>query len=296
MREIFGNQALVVTPMQVDGTLDEKGLRQILDYVIDGGAHGVLILGSTGEFFSLSPAERREVIRIAAEHVRGRVALGVGTADTGSQLAGELAAYAEQAGADYVLVPPPYYAPLSMNTAEGIFQFFREIAVSTKATIMVYDGGSGIEVPLEVLRRLARETANVRAVKVNLAGPLKVTAIQEAGMTAFCGTDALTMLMMRYGADGFTLGVGNLQPAETTRLYDRCRAGDWDGAREIFYGTLLPLINVTLASLPQFIACFKMVLYWKGLIASPTVRRPLVPLDDVRTAELEAVARRVGLR
>jgi 4-hydroxy-tetrahydrodipicolinate synthase len=295
MREIFGNQALVVTPMTDDGAIDEASLRRMLDFVVGGGAHGVLVLGSTGEFFSLGREERERVIRIAAEQVSGRCALGVGTADTGSGLAAELARFAERQGADYVLIPPPYYAPLSMNTERGIYAFFREIAEAAPIRIMLYDGGSGIEIPIDVIRRLREETPNVCAIKVNVVKPAKVRAIQAAGLTAFCGMDAVTMPMMRYGADGFTLGVGNLLPSETSRLYDQCKAGNWDGAAATYYGSLLPVINATLAFLPEYVASFKLLLHWMGIIDSPAVRAPLVPLDEVRQAEIRASAKRVGL-
>ena len=294
-REIFGNQALLVTPMTDDGAVDERSLRRMLDFVIDGGAHGVLVLGSTGEFFTLSRDERERVIRIAAEQVAGRCALGVGTADTGSQLATELARFAAEQGADYVLIPPPYYAPLSMNTERGLYTFFREIAEGAQIPIMLYDGGSGIEIPIDVIRRLHQEAPNVCAIKVNVVKPAKVQAIQDAGLTAFCGMDALTMPMMRYGADGFTLGVGNLQPRETTKLYEHCKVGEWDDAASVFYGTLLPTINATLAFLPEYVASFKLLLHGMGIIDSPTVRAPLVALDDVRRAELQGAAQRVGL-
>ena len=294
-QEILGNQALVVTPMTDDGSVDEASLRRMLDFVIEGGAHGVLVLGSTGEFFSLDQAERQRVIQVAAEQVAGRCALGVGTADTGSRLAAELARFAEDAGADYVLIPPPYYAPLSMNTEQGVHAFFHEIAQAAPIRIMLYDGGSGVEIPIDVIRRLSEEASNVCAIKVNVVKPAKVQAIQAAGLKALCGMDAVTMPMMRYGADGFTLGVGNLLPRETTQLYEQCKEGNWDGAADTYYSSLLPVINATLAFLPEYVASFKLLLHWMGVIASPTVRAPLVPLDKVRQAEIRAAARRVGL-
>jgi len=294
-KEIFGNQALMVTPMRADGSLDIEGLRRIIDYVIEGSVHGMLFLGSTGEFFSLTAEERSEVMRAAADQNRGRVTLGFGTADTGSRLVAEATAEAARVGADYVLVAPPYYAPLTMNSEEGLFQFFRAVGAASSIPVMLYDGGSAIEIPMSVIRRVSKEVPSVRAVKLNVPYPAKVSAIKEAGLAAVCGIEALTMLMLSYGIDGFTLGVADLLPRETTVLFDRFRKGDIQGARDVYYSTLLPLINVALASLPQYIACFKMVLYWKGLIQSPAVRPPLVPLDETRTTELKAVAQRVGL-
>jgi 4-hydroxy-tetrahydrodipicolinate synthase len=267
----------------------------MIDYVIEGGVHGILLLGSTGEFFSLTLKERGEVMRAAADQARGRVTLGFGTADTGSALVAQTTAEAAALGADYVLVTPPYYSPLAMNTEEGMLQFFKAIGAASSVPVMLYDGGSGIEIPTAVIRRISREAPSVRAIKLNVANPAKVTAVKEAGLLAFCGTDALTMLMLSYGIDGFTLGIANLLPRETTTLYDRFSEGEKQAARDVYYSSLLPFINVTLASLPQYIACFKMVLYWKGLIQSPAVRPPLVPLDETRSTELKAVAQRVGL-
>jgi 4-hydroxy-tetrahydrodipicolinate synthase len=267
----------------------------MIDYVIEGGVHGILLLGSTGEFFSLTAEERRKVMRAAADQTRGRVTLGFGTADTGSTLVAEATADAARVGADYALVTPPFYAPLTMNTEEGLLQFFKAIGAASSIPVMLYDGGAGIEIPTTVIRRIPKEVPSVRAIKLNVANPAKVSAVKEAGLLAFCGTDALTMLMLSYGIDGFTLGVANLLPRETTALYDRFSAGEKQAARDVYYSSLLPFINVTLASLPQYIECFKMVLYWKGLIQSPAVRPPLVPLDETRTTELKAVAQRVGL-
>lgn len=293
--DISGNQALVVTPMAEDGSVDEPSLRRMLDYVVEGGTHGVLILGSTGEFFSLSRAEREHVITVAADQIGGRCALGVGTGDTGSQLASDLARFAADKGADYVMVPPPYYAPLSMNTDRGIHAFFSEFARETPIPIMLYDGGSGIEISIDVIQRLREDSPNITAIKINVVKPAKVRAVLDAGITPFCGMDALTMPMMRYGAQGFTLGVGNLLPRQTTDFFEHCNADEWDKAADLFYGSLLPVINATLAFLPEYVASFKVILHAMGVIDSPVVRPPLVPLDDVRKVELNAAAKRVGL-
>jgi 4-hydroxy-tetrahydrodipicolinate synthase len=294
-KEIFGNHPLLVTPMLNDGSLDEASYRALIDFVIENGVHGVLPLGTTGEFFSLTENERREVIRITVEQVAGRIPVGTVAAGTSSREVAETAAYAEEVGADYVLTPPPFYAPLSVNTGEGIYRFFREVAEATKIGIMIYDWGSGIEVPLEVMRRLYNETDNVRYVKLNTFAPWKVAPIQEIGLKAFCGTDLTTMLMLGYGVDGFTIAGATIMPRETTDLYEKFKAGNEGEARKIFYDRLLPLLNVALAALPQYIPCFKMLLHWQGIISSPEVRPPLVEPDKIRVEEIRAVAQQLGL-
>jgi 4-hydroxy-tetrahydrodipicolinate synthase len=294
-KDIIGNQALLVTPMTDEGQVDEPSLRRLIDFVVERKPHGVLLLGSTGEFFTLTESEQDRVTKIAAEQVAGRVALGYGAANTAIKLAVRTAEKAQQAGADYLLIPPPYYAPLAFGTDRGTYTFFKEIADSTDLQVMLYDGGSGIEISLDNLGKLSSGTKNIRHVKVNVAKPTKIPAIQGLGMRAFCGLDPATMPMMRYGADGFTLGVGNCLPQESSAFFDDCRAGNWTSAETVFYDKMLPIINATLGYLPEFIAAFKLILHWMGVISSPAVRAPLMPIDVIRQREIRAVAHRCGL-
>lgn len=294
-KAIFGNHPLLVTPMTETGAVDEASLRRLVDHLIAAGAHGLLALGSTGEFFSLTHDERRLVIRTIVEQAAGRLPVGVGTADTGGALAGEMSRYAESVGADYVLAPPPYYSPNSVNSEEGTFRFFREMASMTKLPVMLYDGGSGMEIPMSTLTRLAKETENVRLVKLNMFAPKKVKPLQDLGYTVFAGTDMATLMMLRYGVDGFTTGIAGIVPAQCSAAYEAARAGDHDKLRDLHYGSIVPIANVALIGLPQFIPSFKHLLVEMGVITCAKVRTPLVEIDDVRAAELVAAARRVGV-
>lgn len=294
-KDILGNQVLLVTPMTEDGRIDEPSLRRLIDFLIARQPHGLLILGSTGELFSLTSQEQDRVMKIAAEQVAGRVALGFGAASTSIGIASQTAEKAEELGGDYLLIPPPFYAPHAFGTEQGTYAFFRDIAKASGLDIMLYDGGSGIEISLDNMARLAADTKTVRHVKVNVAKPAKIPLIQKLGMKAFVGNDIVTMPMMRYGADGFTLAVGNLLSQESTDFFADCKKGDWAAAEETYYKTMLPMINATLGVVPEFIAAFKLILHWMGVIDTPFVRAPLLPLDSTRQAELRAVARRCGL-
>lgn len=293
--QIYGNQALLITPMKEDGSVDEKSLRNLIDFVISGDPHGILVMGSTGEFFSLTPEEQERIIKITAEHVDKRTILGFGAANTSSKMVARVAEQAERCGADYLLVPPPYYAPSTFGTETGVYSFFREIASSTGVEIMLYDGGSGIEISLSNLGKLAADTKNIKHVKVNVAKPAKIVDVQRLGLQAFCGLDPITMPMMRYGADGFTLGVGSLIPRESSTFFDDCKSDNWSSANSIYYEKMMPLINATLGYYPEFIAAFKLILHWMGIIETPTVRAPLVQIGDVRQKELRDVAVHCGL-
>ena len=80
--KLFGNHVLTVTPLHEDGTIDEESTRNLVDYVIDRGVHGILTLGSTGEVFALTEAERMQYVEIVLDQTKGRVPVGVGVNDS----------------------------------------------------------------------------------------------------------------------------------------------------------------------------------------------------------------------
>lgn len=292
---LSGNHPLIVTPFSEDGTIDEASLRNLVQFNLDAGAEGILALGTTGEFFSLTHPERRKIIEIVAEEVRGRVPIGIGTADTGPILAAEMGEFARNAKCDYLLIPPPFYAPTVLNSEQGIGQFFLEIASRTSLPIMVYDGGSSIEVPLSTLQNIAREKETIRAIKLNIFAPGKIGPLREAGYSVMCGTDLTMLLTLRHGADGFTTAIGGVMPAEAGRFYRLGTEGKWDEARELFQSRLLPVINVIVAGMPDYIVSCKQFLVERKIIRTAVVRNPLRKLEPLRIDEIAATARRIGL-
>lgn len=293
-----GFHCLLVTPMKANGEIDEPGLRRLVNFQIENGVHGILALGSTGECFTMTDAERVRVMEVVADQVAGRVPVSFGAAATSADLVVEMCHHAEAVGAASVMVPPPYYTPLMYNTVEGIYQHYATIAAKTEVPIMIYDGGSGIEVPMDVLRRLAKTTDHIKYLKVTVPSVAKVEAVsRELGhvMSPFCGNDGLTMLELAAGAKGMTIGIGNVLPKETADLYNLYAKGEVEGARGLFYTKICPLMSVALASTAEFIQCFKQALVWMGIIESAHVRQPLQPMSAARMAELRSVLRIIGV-
>ncbi|HYF95265.1 MAG TPA: dihydrodipicolinate synthase family protein [Symbiobacteriaceae bacterium] len=286
-----GFHNLMVTPMTESGELDEASIRNLVDFQIENGVHGILALGSTGEFFTLSDEERVRVMRIVADQAAGRVPVSFGTAASGTDQAVAMSRYADEVGAASIMVPPPYYTPLFFNTADGLFTHYATIAAKVRTPIMIYDGGGGVEVPMDVLRRLAQECENVKYLKVTVPNVPKVERInQEFGdrLVPFCGNDGLTMLELAAGARGMTIGIGNVLPRQTADIWNLYTKGDVAAARRIFYTQVIPVMSVSLASTAEFIQCFKQALVWMGVIKSPAVRSPLRPLTRARMEELRA--------
>jgi len=289
---------VMVTPFTTRGNLDKASSANLVEFLIENGTHGIIAMGSTGEFFSLTPEERKRLMEIVIEAAKGRVPVSFCCGHSGTDIAIDLVQYASKLGAAAILIPPPYYAPSFFATSKGLFAHFKAVAESVEIPIMLYDGGGGIEIPLDLMAKLATECRNVRYVKITTPSPTKVSEIKSFlsdKLVPFCGNDALTLLMLAYGAQGMILGVGNVLPRETSKVYEYFTGNRINEARELFYRKVLPMISIALSSSPEFIQCFKQSLTWQGVIASPTVRRPLQPLDERRKQELKAVLEIIGV-
>ena len=294
-----GHLCLAVTPFSADGSLDLESLRSLLDHLVAGGVDGIVVLGSTGEFFSLLPEERARVVELAADHCRGRVPVIAGIGSSSTYEAVQMAHHAAASGVAAVMVPPPFYAPGFFNTAAGMREHLAAVAAASgDAEVMLYDGGGGIEIPIEVTEQLAKEHDNVTMVKLTVPAPPKIAAIQAATggrLRVLCGNDALTLYELALGVDGVCIGVGNVVPNAVSETAHSYLAGNVEQARSRFYDSVLPVASVALAWTPKFVALFKYALARMGVIAADSVRLPLTPLDDKHRQEAEAALRRVGV-
>lgn len=296
---IGGHLVLAVTPFLDNGELDHTSLRSLVEHLRAGGADGVIVLGSTGEFFSLDAVECRDVVATAVAACDGAIPVIAGVGAAGTAEAVRRAAAAVDAGAAAVMVPPPFYAPGFFSTGAGIEQHVREVAAAASgAEVMLYDGGGGIEIPIDVTGRLAAAVPSVTMVKLTVAQPQKVAAIREATdgqVRVLCGNDALTLYELALGVEGVAIGVGNIVPRDVTEVVHGYRTGEQESARKRFYDNVLPVASIALCSTPEFIQVFKVGLAEMGVIASAQVRPPLKALDPIRGDETLAALRHAGV-
>jgi len=294
---IAGHVCLAVTPFADDGTVDIPSLRSLLDHLIEGGVDGVVVLGSTGEFFSLLPEEKAAVVEAAAAHCAGKVPVIAGVGAAGTEEAVRSTRHAADSGAAAVMVPPPFYAPGFFSTVAGMLQHFATVAAAgPEIEVMLYDGGGGIDIPIEVTQQLARDHENVTMVKLTVPVPPKIGAIRKAGdkLCVLCGNDALTLYELALGVDGVCIGVGNVLPEAVSATVHNYMAGDADEARRMFYENVLPVASAALSWTPKFVALFKFALARIGVIASDRVRLPLTPLDAEHRMEAIGALQHVG--
>jgi len=296
--DITGHICLAVTPFSATGSVDLASLRALLDHLLAGGVDGIVVLGSTGEFFSLLTEERKSVVEFAVEHCRGRAPVIAGVGASGTNEAVLMAQHAAASGAAAVMVPPAFYTPGFFNTAAGMLEHLSAVAAASgEAEVMLYDGGGGIEIPIDVIEQLAKRHDNVTIVKLTVPSPPKIAAIRSATfgkIRVLCGNDALTLYELALGVDGVCIGVGNVVPAAVSATVHSYLAGELERARDTFYGDVLPVVSPALSWTPKFVAFFKYALAEMGVIASDHVRLPLTPLDNEHRKEALAALERVG--
>ena len=158
-----------VTPLNADGTIDAQGAKNLYDHLILGGVDGILVLGSIGEFFALTMEQKKQLISLAVEYVNHRVQLIIGTADTVVENVIELSNYALEAGADAVIVVPPYYFWLNDQSIEAYYDMLAK-EIHGKLYIYNFPDRTGYQIPVDVIKRLAMRHTNIIGCKDTISG------------------------------------------------------------------------------------------------------------------------------
>lgn len=286
-----GSFTVMVTPFTDDGRLDEAGLARFVDWQVREGAHGLIPLGSTGEFLSLTRAERRRVGEIVVEAAAGRVPVLIGTAAEWTNEAVELTREAESIGADGVMIIPPYY---SSPTADEIYAHYRAIGAAIRIPIMIYNNPftSNVDLPARLVARLS-EIDNVSYIKESSGSvPRTAEIIRLCGerMTVFSGYHPWESY--RVGAAGYVSVFSNIAPALSAELYTRTVVeNDFAGSRAIA-DKVAPLLDALAGDL--YVSATKAALGMMGQPGGPP-RAPRLPLPEDRRAPLKTVLESLGL-
>ena len=212
-----GTYTVLVTPFTADGlAVDVPGLKRLVDWQIEQGIHGLIPLGSTGEFLSMTMAEQEMVMEVCIKQAAGRVPVLIGTGAEWTDEAVMKARLAESLGADGVMVIPPYY---STPTPDELFEHYRKIGEAVSFPIMIYNNPATANVDLtpEIVARLAR-IDNVRYIKEST---LEVTRVRD--IIELCG-DKMTVFAGILGYESFWLG-GCVLELPATRLSPPFRVG-----------------------------------------------------------------------
>jgi len=244
-RTFRGVFAAVVTPMNAKEEIDFPQLAAFTDHLVRKGVHGLIPLGSTGEYYALSADERERVLRSTLEVVAGRVPVVAG-ANAGSTR--EVVAYARQAeqlGCAGVMLAAPFY---SLPRPEELFAHFRAVNNSIGIPIVLYNypGRTGVDMSPEFIARLAG-LKNVRYVKESTGEMPRITELlRRCGdrLGVFCGCDTIALESLMVGAIGLIGGVANVLPESHVSLYNLAVVKkDYPAARKLFF-RMLPTLEL----------------------------------------------------
>jgi len=296
---ISGSIVAIVTPMQDDGRLDFERFKTLIDFHIEQGTDGIVVVGTTGESPTVDFDEHKELIRLAVAHARGRVTIVAGTGGNSTSEAIELTQSAKNTGADACLSVVPYY---NKPTQEGLYRHFRTIAEAVDIPLIVYNvpGRTVADLGNDTMLRLA-QVPNIVGIKdatANIERGSDLLRRAPKGFAIFSGDDATGLALMLLGARGIISVTANVAPRLMHEMCSAALAGDLKKARELNF-KLLGLhtkLFVEANPIPVKWAAAQMGLIGMG------IRLPLTPLSQqfhevVREAMRQAdVIPAVGLR
>lgn len=287
-----GSIVPLVTPFR-NGQFDEPAFRNLVEFQIENGSHGVSCTGTTGEPVALSAEEREYVIATLVSATRKRVPVVVGTGSVNYDETLRYTRFAEKVGADAALVIVPYYVKPSQ---EGLYRHFRGVADSVAIPIILYDipGRAAINLLPDTIARLARDCRNIIGVKEANPDLNQVShVLSKCGrdFLVYSGIEALCFPMLALGGAGHVSATGNVLPRPVAELYDLCAAGRWDAARDLHYELLAMNEAVFFETNP---VPMKTALGLMGLI-DPEVRPPLAPLAPESEQKLRQVMAQYNL-
>lgn len=286
MTAIKGLVGYLVTPFAKDGSgIDSNILKKMVDQLINDGVNAIAPLGSTGECAYLNYDEWCEVAQVSIKHTAKRVPTVVGISDLTTADTVRRAKFAQDAGADCLMMIPISYWKLSENE---IFNHFATVAKAVSIPIMAYNNPatSGIDMSPEFIVRMVKEIDNVTMVKESTGDIQRMHKIWELGkgeIPFYNGANPLALEAFAAGATGWCTAAPNLIPKLTSALYQAVLGNNLKDSRDIFYRQL-PLLRFILqhGGLP---ATIKAGLKLKGIDAG-LPRAPLAELAAEPTKQL----------
>jgi 4-hydroxy-tetrahydrodipicolinate synthase len=287
-----GSLVALITPMRVDGSIDEKAFAAFVDWQIKEGTHGVVPVGTTGESPTLSHNEHRRVVEIAIEVASGRVPVIAGAGSNSTEEAIALTRHAKEAGADAALIVTPYY---NKPTQEGMFLHYTAIADAVDLPIIIYNipPRSVVDMSVETMARLAKHP-NIIGVKdatANLARPLHTRRACGDDFCQLSGEDHTALSYNAAGGHGCISVTANVAPRLCGEMQTAWAEGRLKDAMTI-QNRLVPLHDALFSETSPGPVKYAASLMGK---TSERCRLPLAPLMEPTRARVKAAMTEVGL-
>ncbi|MCP4319486.1 MAG: dihydrodipicolinate synthase family protein [Hyphomicrobiales bacterium] len=292
MTEFRGTYTVLITPFVPGGSaVDTAALKQLVNWQIDEGIHGLIPLGSTGEFLSLSREERRQVIEICISEANGRVPVLIGTGAEVTSDSIELSQEAENMGAQGVMIIPPFY---STPTEDELFEHYRRIGEAISIPIMAYNNPATANI--DMTPRILAHLAEIDAVTMVKESTLEVTRVRD--IVELCG-DRMAVFAGILGYESFWLGAqgwvavcSNVLPRASADLFTLVADKQDMETALALYRRILPIVRWVGEN--RYVSATKAALDAIGLpVGDP--REPRLPLPEDERRALEKDLRDLGM-
>jgi 4-hydroxy-tetrahydrodipicolinate synthase len=299
----------VCTPFTSDYQVDERSLRKLLNHLIDGGVHGLFILGSTSEVAYLTDKNRSDVIRITMDEVKNRVPVAVGAIDTTTLRVNEHVKTAVAAGVEGIVITAPFYVRTHPNEIANHFRLVKQACPDIP--LYAYDiptAVNGVKLDLGTLMTLAKEGV-IQGVKDSSGNDAGIRAvilgIQKLNLKDFVvltGSELTVDSALMFGADGVIPGIGNIDPKGYVHIFDLVTKGEFVAARREqerlieMFGLVDVGATDRMGRGSSAIGAFKAGLKLLGIIEDARTAPPAIPLNDTEIAAIKPFLERAGLK
>jgi len=288
-----GAMVAIVTPFK-NGKVDEKRLKELVEFHIKNGTSAIVPCGTTGESATLSYEEHEHVIDVVIKAANKRVKVIAGTGSNNTAEAIMLTRHAKEAGADASLQITPYY---NRPTQEGLYQHFKKIAESIDLPIILYNIASrtGVNILPETIQRLSKikNIVGVKEASGNLDQMSRIHALCGDNFDLISGDDSLTLPLLAIGGKGVISVVSNIVPRDVADMVSKFRKGDVEGARRLHY-KLLPLVKAMFIETNP--GPVKTSLALLGMIDEGTLRLPMCGMSQENLTKLKKALKDYGLK
>jgi 4-hydroxy-tetrahydrodipicolinate synthase len=287
-----GSLTALVTPMHADGRIDEDALARLIDWQIAEGTQGLVPVGTTGESPTLSHEEHERVVELTIAKAKGRVPVIAGAGSNSTAEAISLAAHAQKAGADAVLVVTPYY---NKPTQEGLYRHFKAIIDATDIPVIIYNipGRSVVDMSVETMARLAQEKniVGVKDATANLTRPLHTARACGAAFNQLSGEDHTALSFLVAGGHGCISVTANIAPRLCAEMHAAWAKGEVAQAMAI-QQRLVPLHDAMFVETNPGPVKYAASLLGFG---TATSRLPVAPVSAATAEKVRAAMKEAGL-
>ncbi|MDR5728523.1 MAG: dihydrodipicolinate synthase family protein [Terriglobia bacterium] len=281
---------ILPTPFTAAGEVDDEGFANVIEAAIAGGVNGLAMFGLASEYYKLADAERFHLVEVLVQKAAKRCPVVISIVPHATQLAVAEAGRAVEAGADAIMVMPPFFLVPPVDT---IIRHIHDIAVAVPVPVIVQYAPlqTGRAIDMQAFAQLRSELPNITHIKVDLvpSGPT-ISNLRTHSMESLVGYMGLHL------PEDFSRGVGGVMPTVSicpafVKMW-KLLAQDEKQARDL-HREVLPFLNFMMQSIEFLIACEKELLVHRGILRSADCREPAYHLDSIQRSELSAHAIRL---